>query len=621
MRNESCRIQLGDKKWLFALVTLLAACPAYAVGPSTSAIQKVEKGVKYFQTARFVEAKKAFADAEAAEPDNPLIQFDHACALAESNEVEKARELYLQSALAKDPKVAASSHYNLGGLAATLGRVALGEDPVAVNKEQRKVAIDHLMTAVGHYRDCLRVDSDHADARYNLELLRLYGKQIQAQWDERDREEQRKEKNLLEFLAMIEQKESVLRSQAEGISADPGSPGNRLAIRLLSENQRSLREEIAPLKVKIHKQLNSSSPPANPLDVNVDGGTEKMKEIAGVLMDISDEAAEKMDRAADAIDAMDWKIALKYQRDVLDRFNEIYATFAPFVAILQRAVGEQKRLVSDHDTQSGAHSLTVDNPSSEDSKNPETSKATMVDRFDQLAWQQDRITDWVRTLESKARLERDTLAKAESSAQDNAKLNTTIPSNGNDLEGPQGLEEKDSVSIAADDAHEASVHADAMTKALDKAIELGPEIVARSSKAMSELKNERLADALPEQKETFRMLQEIADLLPKDDSQPDEGDKQNKDQQNKDQPGQEGEKGSRDEQEESTAQPDPKKDSNDSQDEGSSKLSSNTDNESPSRQQALSILQKVREREQQHRQLQKQMEVMRGIRVPVERDW
>ena len=54
-----------------------------------------------------------------------------------------------------------------------------------------------LVEAIGHYRDCLRLDAGHADARFNLETLRLWIKHMEALWAERDRQQKRDETDLL----------------------------------------------------------------------------------------------------------------------------------------------------------------------------------------------------------------------------------------------------------------------------------------------------------------------------------------------------------------------------------------------------------------------------------------
>ncbi|MEM9645767.1 MAG: hypothetical protein AAF989_12325, partial [Planctomycetota bacterium] len=67
---------------------------------------------------------------------------------------------------------------------------------------------------------CLRIDPGHADARHNLELIRLFVKHIQDQWEKQDREKARREMNLLEFLEMVEQRQATMRSVVQSIKED-----------------------------------------------------------------------------------------------------------------------------------------------------------------------------------------------------------------------------------------------------------------------------------------------------------------------------------------------------------------------------------------------------------------
>ena len=212
-------------------------------------------GIRHFTDGDFAAAVKAFTEADVAEPENPTIALDRACALAASGEIDQAKELFQQAALASDTDLAARSHYNLGCLSAEQGRAALGDDPLAATSEQRQEGLSLLLAAVGHYRDCLRLDASHSDGRHNLELIRLFIKHIQAQWEQQDREKAREEMGLLEFLAMIEQRQTALRSMVQVLKEERDSPQRRQSTAEAATSQSELRDEIEPLKEKIAAEL------------------------------------------------------------------------------------------------------------------------------------------------------------------------------------------------------------------------------------------------------------------------------------------------------------------------------------------------------------------------------
>jgi len=99
-----------------------------------------------------------------------------------------------------------------------------------------------------HYRDCLRIDAEHAPARKNLELLRLWIKQMDDVWAQRDREKRRDEMDLLQFLEWIDGEQRMLEAAAKAFGQIDGSPRQRQAVALTENSQRLLAGEIEPLQ-------------------------------------------------------------------------------------------------------------------------------------------------------------------------------------------------------------------------------------------------------------------------------------------------------------------------------------------------------------------------------------
>ena len=174
----------SSKFRLRTILVLIGAVASLGANPASTAVEKVREGIRYFVSGEFESADKSFTEADEAEPDNATIAFDRACALAASGDVEKveeARSFFRDAALARDIKLAGRAHYNLGTLSAEQGRATLGENPIEVATEKREEGVSQLLAAVGHYRDCLKIDKGHQDARHNLELIRLFIKHIQDQ--------------------------------------------------------------------------------------------------------------------------------------------------------------------------------------------------------------------------------------------------------------------------------------------------------------------------------------------------------------------------------------------------------------------------------------------------------
>lgn len=574
----------GHVSQLFLLLSLIGVSVSLGFGPASTAVERVREGIKAFAAGDFEAAGKAFTEADVAEPENPTIAFDRACALSAAGDVDKARELFREAALARDTRIASRSHYNLGCLAAEQGRAALGDDPVAATPEQREQSMSLLLSAVGHYRDCLKLDTSHADARHNLELIRLFIKHIQAQWEQQDREKAREEMNLLEFLAMIEQRQTALRSTVRVLSEEPDSPQRRQTTSETAEAQAELNEEIEPLKEKIAAEFQAAQqahagnaqPGQPPAD---DSQTEQAQKL---LKQLADEAGGLMADGASRIESTEFADAEQKQRDVLDRLNQIFMAVAPFSNVLQRATQQQEQLSA---TSEAMTSTNNEGEVSDESDQAGDNAVEIEADFPELQWKQSQVTDWSRMLSLKAQAE---LPGVESQLQ-------SVPAQGQPAQTPPD----DDATNPHGGQPDPSAQLEAMKKSLEKAIELAPKVVEHSTSAAESLGESDMSGALPDQQEALKLLREIAEPLSQQDQQQDnqqdgDGNDQNQDQQ--------------------------QSQNNSQEQQNNQKQQQKQQGQSP-QERAMSVLRKARERERQHRDLQKQLQQIAGGRVRVDRDW
>lgn len=584
-------------------------------GPASTAVNHVRKGIELFSGGDYDAAVQAFTEADVAEPENPVILFDRACALAAAGDHEKAKELYLEAALARDASLASDAHYNLGGLSAAKGQAALGEDPVAAQPAQREEGIRLLLTAVAHYRDCLNLKPDHDDARHNLELIRLFIKNIQAQWEQQDREKAREEMGLLEFLAMIEKRQAELRSAAALVAEQPDSPQQRQAASEIKDSQNSLQEEIEPLKDKLRQEFQAAqqtpqnpATPGNPTPGATPPDNSQNEQALKLLNQLADEAGGLMTAAANDIEAAEFDDANTRQRDVLDRLNQIFMAVAPFTDILQRAIQQQEQLVQTSESLVAASASNLQDTDTEPDEpgsgsDDSNGRATVDDSgmsdvdFPELGWRQNQITDWSRMLSLKAESE---LPQVEAQLQ-NARSQSppsdpaTTPPNNNPGTTPPQTTQPDPVE-----------QLEGMQKSMEKAVELAPQVVQHSESATTLLENSKPAEALPIQRKALELLREIAEPLPKQDQSQDnqqdgEGDNEQEDQQ-QEQENQNQQQGQNENQQQNPDQ-------------------QQQQEQQSQQERAMSALRRAREREREHRDLQKQLQEIMGGRVRVDRDW
>jgi hypothetical protein len=255
---------------------------------------------------------------------------------------------------------------------------------------------------------------------------------------------------------------------------------------------------------------------------------EKAQQFIEHLSKSADQAGDAMLAAADDLDDGSLDEAIQDQDKALDLLDEIYRDVVPFPTLLERAISTQQQLIDQV-------APAVNRPSEQ--QDAEKDGKTADDEFDRIdfdfeevAWNQAFVTGW-----------------AEAIGQE---------------------------------------------QAVQKAVELGPKIEELSADAAGALQKEKPVDALPKQEQALRLLEEIAETLPKQD-QDQEGQQQNQDEQQKDQDQQSGQDQKQQEQRQRDL----------------------------SRQQAEAVLRKVRERQRERRDLEKQLQQYLAQPGQVEKDW
>ncbi len=162
-----------------AVVALAAA----AIGlPYSSAAQPgrgdVREGNRLYREGRYGEAHERYLEALRAAPDSPLIRFNDANALYQSDEFQRAVDAYRGAIEAADPVLEAQAWYNLG------------------NALYRQQEVEGALEA---YKQALRRNPADTDAKHNLEValeqLQQQEQEQQQQPGEQPPEQQRPAQN------------------------------------------------------------------------------------------------------------------------------------------------------------------------------------------------------------------------------------------------------------------------------------------------------------------------------------------------------------------------------------------------------------------------------------------
>ena len=302
------------------LCAMLFACDSVR-GATGSARQQVRNGLKQHQAGDYSAAAESFAEAQKFLPEEPRVTYDRACALAAQGKREEATRLFQEVAIAREPELVASAHYNLGCLVAQEARDLFGEKPDEAVAATREQGVKLLRQAVMHYRDCLQVDSEHEPARRNLELIRLWIKHMEDVWSQRDRDKRRQEMDLLQFLDWVDGEQRTLEAATKALGQIDGSPRQRQAVARTENSQRLLADEIEPLKQKLAAALTGDQP--------TDATT---AQAAQALTQLAQRAKSAMFHAADELVVRELPSAMAAQEEAIDALNEVYRAVAKSAA-------------------------------------------------------------------------------------------------------------------------------------------------------------------------------------------------------------------------------------------------------------------------------------------------
>ncbi|MFH1999073.1 MAG: hypothetical protein ABIK28_05285 [Planctomycetota bacterium] len=556
---------------IFVMALFLCRGVAQAVDPG----EKVKEGIRLFQSGDLEGAGKAFDDADVALPDDLRIAFDRACVFAGMNDTDKAIEFLQKAALSRDETLAIAAHFNLGAVAAACAKTLFGEQPEDATPEIRQEGLEQLNRAVRHYRDCLDLNTNHEDARHNLELIRLWIKHMEAVWKEKDRQKTREEMDLLQFLEMIENRQLGLLAACRNLAQETDSPLRRQALDETADAQRELADEITPLKEKIEQalqaQLQGAGGMPGPQPGAAAGGAgpggmpgmdpEQIKKLTELIEEMkgwADESGAAMQEVAGFIPASPEEASPR-QKQAVDSLRRIFDIVAPYPTTVQKSLQTEQAIVN-------STSPLVETPE-------EAGKV----HFDDLSWQQERIAKLSDVMAFKAKEGLKTMEAQEAQSTDPSQPQPPRPV------------------APGTDPDEAKKQQEGLKKSMEIAVARCPEVHTLASSAAESLGKQDAPAALPDEEKALKILKEIAEPLPKNDEQ-----QQNQNQQNKEQQEQE----NKEEQEQ--------KDQGEQEQEQQQDLS---------RQQAEDLLQKAKEREKEGRE--KEEQARRTLIQPgkVDKDW
>jgi hypothetical protein len=666
IQNAGCKLRnigvppLARKQCLPLMALMIfCLCSSAAYADSGEAVNKVREGLAQFRGGDFKLAAEAFSAADEALPNELKIAFDRGCAYAAGGDFDKAVEQFQKAAAASDHKLAALANYNLGGVAVARAKEKLGDKPEEAEGDARTAALEFAMQAAKHYRDCLTMDADNSDARYNLETLRMWIKNIQDVWQKRDRQKRRDAMNLLQYLQWIEGEQRTLVQTEKELGTLSPSPRQREAIRAVENAQRDLAEEIQPLKDKISATL--TAPQQQPGANQASSPTADVQKAMQLLDGLADQAHDSMNKAADSLAAGIMPDAAASQSHAIETIDQIFMAVAPYTNLVQRGIERQQELVDQSpatekektDEQNAAEkkagqSVTGQQPAQTPQHQPQSQATASKPSFDgeDAAWRQRFVARYGQILGAKAKRELEQLeAAAQAKPEPPQSATSTAPGTAQTPEKAQASDEQ----LKAEEARKD------LKEALQLGIQSAPKVENLAEYAAQLLDENNPAEALPKQQEALKLLKEMLpkqqdqdkkdqDKKDQDKKDQDKKDQDKKDQDKKDQDKKDQEKKDQQKQDQNKKDKDKKdqkqqdqqkeqekkdqgqsdKDKQDQQKKADKNQQQKQDQQSKrdlNKQQAEAVLQQARERQDQHRELQKRLEGLLYRPEKVDKDW
>jgi Ca-activated chloride channel family protein len=580
------------------IATALALLASLAgASRAESPASAVREGLRQYGKGEFDKARESFALAreqfDRSDPARAAVAaFDQACAAHRKGDLAQARQWYLKAGLAHDKQLAASAHFNLGTLAAEEARRLAGDHPESLPADQRPAILDQLKAAVASFRHCLELQPQSAQARRNIELVRQWVKYYSDKWSAYDREQRRRETDLVAFLEFLIETERALRESVKALTAT--APADAFAE--LKRLQDELLQEIAPLKEKINAELRPQRPAAGGA---AQGSPGDLEQGIALLLGWANTAGDKMISAARHLDGRQAAAAAAEQQSAIDELEKIWEAVIPFRALLARALADQTlvaRALQPAPAGGSTDAAEQPAPAAPSPGTPPPSLGTEQEDLAPLLQLEERTARRTRLLKLKAEAERTRLEQAPPERGAAAPR----PPSGND---PGAAAPK-------------PIDPEQLKAGYQRAIELAPRAVEQMEHALEALRKKDRPAAYPPAEEARKILEEIQNAQPRND-EPKEQDKKKEDQPKPDrqdqpkqeQPKQEQPKDDRQKQDQQKKEAVPKK-----QEQAQPEPQVSPD-------QVEAALRRVRERQQEKRERDRMMKARMFGRVPVEKDW
>ena len=230
------------------LMGLLSPRPSHAV----SMDKLIRQGNEAVAKGDFKTARTRYEEASVADPESAWIAFNQGVVSYRENDFAKALDRFQDAAVrAKEPAFAARAQYNMGNCSF---RQAQRQKDSNLQK-----AIEECRASVTHYQEALRLDPNQKTASENIEVVRLYLKNLLDEQQRRKEEQQQEDEIVKTLKELIERQQTTLNNtgkieSARGSAADPPPADWEAGIAKLTQEQETLQTDSAGLLTKMQER-------------------------------------------------------------------------------------------------------------------------------------------------------------------------------------------------------------------------------------------------------------------------------------------------------------------------------------------------------------------------------
>ncbi|MCH8851449.1 MAG: tetratricopeptide repeat protein [Planctomycetes bacterium] len=165
-----------------ALVIAINAAMACATWAEDASPQElVRQANAHLQAGQYDEAIEKYEQAAELLPDAAEIAYNRAIGHYRKGDFENATEQFITSLKTRDPELEAKAKFNLGNCAYA---AALAK------KDNIPEAVEHLKSAILHYKDAIESNPQDTDARINIEMAQLLMKDLLDKQKQKQEEQQ-----------------------------------------------------------------------------------------------------------------------------------------------------------------------------------------------------------------------------------------------------------------------------------------------------------------------------------------------------------------------------------------------------------------------------------------------